>query len=299
VNKSRSTRRLSVRVAAASVAAAFLALVTPAVALASAPAPAPTAPGSPSGWVRLGHLSPKTPPVDIYLSPFGQPQRVAFREAAYGAVTPYSSLAPGTYTVSMRPANAPASSPPALSANVDVKANTANTMLVFENGPNGTIRGQLLTDDLSAPPPGDGKVRLVNGTPKVITMDVSAVGGPTLASGLKYGDITNYVPLREGHWNIAVKNGDQTIASAMDMRAARACTLVAVEKPGAGLTLTQLPDSTGTASAPAGGADTGAGGTVERPMPVLPMLLVALVVGALTVTVSRVGQNRRQRRSEG
>lgn len=299
MNQSRSIRRLSVRFAAAAVAAAFLALVTPAVALAAAPAPAPTAPGSPSGWVRLGHLSPKTPPVDIYLSPFGQPQRVAFREAAYGAVTPYSALAPGTYTVSMRPASAPASSPPALSANVDVKANTANTMLVFENGPNGTIRGQLLTDDLSAPPPGDGKVRLVNGTPLVNSMDVTAVGGPTLASGLRYGDVSDYVPLPQGHWNIALKNGDQTLASAMDMRAARACTLVAVEKPGSALTLTQLPDTAGTANAPAGGADTGAGGTVARPLPMLPMLLVALVVGALTTAVARTGRVRRQRRTEG
>ncbi|MDT7657369.1 MAG: hypothetical protein QOF38_2084, partial [Pseudonocardiales bacterium] len=91
-------RRSAPAAAVAVLVATVLMLTAPALALAApAPKPAP-APGAPSGWVRLGHLSPKTPPVDIYLSPFGLPQRVAFRQAAYGVVTPYKTLAPGTYS---------------------------------------------------------------------------------------------------------------------------------------------------------------------------------------------------------
>jgi hypothetical protein len=267
-------------------------------AVAAAEPHAPNAPGAPTGWVRLGHLSPKTPPVDIYLSPFGQPQRVAFREAAYGAVTPYSALAPGTYTVSMRPANAPASSPPALSANVDVKANTANTMLVFENGPNGTIRGQLLTDDLAAPAGGDGKVRVVQGAPESTTMDVAAVNGPTLASGLRYGDSSDYVTVPGGHWDVALKHGDTSSPATLDVRPATVCTVVVLNKAGV-LTLSELPDGTGTTSAPVGGAETGAGGTAAEAVtagpPVAAVLLVGLVIGALTVGALRAGPRRRLR----
>jgi Domain of unknown function (DUF4397) len=295
----RSVRRSApASTAVAVLVAVLLMLAAPALALA-APAPAPgVAPGAPSGWVRLGHLSPKTPPVDIYLSPFGQPQRVAFRQAAYGAVTPYTTLAPGTYTVSMRPANAPASSPPALSANVDVKADTANTMLVFENGPNGTIRGQMLTDDLSAPAAGAGKVRVVQGAPDPDAIEVNAVGGPALASGLKYGDAGQYVTVPQGHWNVALRSGETVTPAAIDVRSASVCTVVVVHKP-SGLTLTELPDAAGTASAPAGGAETGGGGTAPGSFPLVPVLIVGLAVGALTVSALRAGSSRRTRRELG
>ncbi|HEX4362875.1 MAG TPA: DUF4397 domain-containing protein [Pseudonocardia sp.] len=295
-------RRVSANLVVAVLFALLCSLAAPAVA-AAAPRQ-PNAPGAPTGWVRLGHLSPKTPPVDIYLSPFGQPQRVAFREAAYGAVTPYSALAPGTYTVSMRPANAPASFPPALSANVDVKADTANTMLVFENGPNGTIRGQLLTDDLAAPAGGSGKVRVVQGAPESTTMDVAAVNGPTLATGLRYGDTGDYVTVPGGHWNVALKYGDTSAPATLDVRAATVCTVVVLNKPGGGLSLSELPDGTGTTSAPVGGAETGAGGTAPDPAgvglgangpTVAAVLLVGLVIGALTVGARRSRPRRRAR----
>lgn len=279
-------RRSAPAAAVAVLVATVLMLTAPALALAApAPKPAP-APGAPSGWVRLGHLSPKTPPVDIYLSPFGLPQRVAFRQAAYGAVTPYQTLAPGTYSVSMRPADAPASSPPALSANVDVRANTANTMLVFENGPDGTIRGQMLTDDLSAPAAGAGKVRVVQGAPDPDAIEVNAIGGPVLAPGLKYGDTGQYVTLPQGHWNVALRSGDSVTPATMDVRSASVCTVVVVHKAG-GLALTELPDAVGTASAPAGGAETGGGGTAAGSFPLIPVLVVGLVVGSLTVWVPR------------
>ena len=288
-------RRASANLVVAVLFALLCTVAAPAVAAAAPHAPnAPGAPGAPTGWVRLGHLSPRAPPVDIYLSPFGQPQRVAFREAGYGAVTPYTALAPGTYTVSMRPANAPASSPPALSANVDVKADTANTMLVFENGPNGTIRGQLLTDDLAAPAGGDGKVRVVQGAPESTTMDVAAVGGPTLASGLRYGDSGEYVTVPGGHWDIALKYGDTSAPATLNVRPASVCTVVVLNKAGGGLTLSELMDGTGTASAPVGGAETGAGGTATGP-PVAAVLVVGLVIGALTVGALRAGPRRRLR----
>jgi hypothetical protein len=279
-------RRSVPAVAVAVLAAILLMLAAPALALAAAP-------GAPSGWVRLGHLAPHTPAVDIYLSPFGQPQRVAFRQAAYGAVTPYTALAPGTYTVSMRPANAPASSPPALSANVEVKADTANTMLVFENGPNDTIRGQLLTDDLSTPPAGDGKVRVVQGALDPNALDVTAIGGPTLASGLKYGDAGQYVTVPQGHWNVSLKSGDAVTPVSMDVQPNTVCTVVVVHKT-SGLTLTELPDATATAVAPAGGAETGAGGTAPGSFPLVPTLVVGLVIGALTVSALRAGSSRRR-----
>ena len=63
------------------------------------------------GYLRLAHLSPNTPPVDVYLYAFGkQPAIVVLKHVAYGTVSPYRAVASGDYTVAMRLAGtAPAS----------------------------------------------------------------------------------------------------------------------------------------------------------------------------------------------
>jgi hypothetical protein len=268
------------------IAAFLLALAVPALAV---PAQAHAAtPAGTDGWMRLGHLAPNTPAVDIYLSQFGQPQKVAFRKAGYGNVTPYSALPPGLYTVSMRPASAPASSPPALSADVQVKADTTNTLLVFQNGPNGTIRGQMFTDDLAAPPSGSGRVRVVQGAPEPDPMDVSAAdNGPVLASGLKYGDAGDYVTVPQGRLNLTLRHGTTSTPVTLDVRSASVSTVVVLAKPGGALALSELRDATGVANAPSGGAATGGGGTAPLPFPLVPALFVGLVVGILGVMTGR------------
>lgn len=270
---------------AALVVALLFAMTFPSTASAATPQ------GSPYGWVRLGHLSPNTPAVDIYLAPFGKPQKVAFRKAAYGNVTPYSALAPGTYTVSMRPASASPDSPAALSANVQVTAGSSNTMMVFQNGPNGTIRGQLFTDDLNQPAQGTGLVRVVQGAPNPDTLTVAATDGATmLADNLKYGDAGRYVSLPTGQRTLALRSGANTTPVTVDVASGSVSTLVVIDKPGGGLSATQLRDSTAVPVAPAGAANTGGGGTAPGPGLTLPVALVALVVGGLAVLIGRGSQ---------
>jgi hypothetical protein len=67
------------------------------------------------GWVRIAHLSPEAPAMDIYLYPFGNPAHpTILRDVSYGDVSAYVALSPGQYTVAMRGFDAPASSKPAL-----------------------------------------------------------------------------------------------------------------------------------------------------------------------------------------
>jgi hypothetical protein len=57
------------------------------------------------GWVRLAHLSPNAPPVDVYLYSFGNPRaRLVLHHVSYGMVSPYEEVPAGDYTVSMRSA---------------------------------------------------------------------------------------------------------------------------------------------------------------------------------------------------
>src|SRR5207245_1012706 len=79
------------------------------------------APGT--GWLRLAHLSPNTPAVDVYLYSAGNAQaRIVLRHVKYGTVSPYLRAHAGEYTVAMRPAGAAASSAPVLSTGVRVRA---------------------------------------------------------------------------------------------------------------------------------------------------------------------------------
>ena len=56
-----------------------------------------------TGWLRLAHLSPNTPAVDVYLYSAGNPRaRVVLRHVAYGTVSPYLRAQAGEYTVAMR-----------------------------------------------------------------------------------------------------------------------------------------------------------------------------------------------------
>src|SRR5258708_26266084 len=81
-----------------------------------------------TGWVRLAHLSPNTPAVDVYLYSFGHSSAwLVLHHVGYGAVSPYESLASGDYTVAMRAAGAAATSKPVLSTSLVVVSGHAYT----------------------------------------------------------------------------------------------------------------------------------------------------------------------------
>ncbi len=58
------------------------------------PSPAQAATGS---YIRLAHLSPDTPNVDVYLTSFSRPDwSVILRGVGYGAVSPYQRIKPAS-----------------------------------------------------------------------------------------------------------------------------------------------------------------------------------------------------------
>ncbi|EMD29891.1 DUF4397 domain-containing protein [Amycolatopsis azurea] len=263
------------------------ALLRPAVALAAAlvllggsPLAAHAAPGPGVGWIRVGHFSPKVPPVDIYFAAFGKPEKVVIRKAGYGAVTPYSSVAPGAYTVSMRPADAAASSPPALSATIELKEASAYSLLVFANGPGGGLQGSLVQDDLSAPAAGNGRVRVVQGSAALTPVSVAGQDGKSVVNGAAYGSTTPYTELPEGRWPLKLTSGGTTSESTVDVKAGSTTSLLVTEN-GTGLKTEAIADGATLPDPPKLGVETGGGGTAPESVPwwlfVLPVALALLV----------------------
>ena len=92
-----------------------------------------------SGWIRLAHLSPNTPAVDVYLYSFGDPDaRMVLHHVAYGDVSPYLAVPGGDYSVAMRGAGASPTSAPVLSASIKVATGSAYTALAV--GPRSGLR---------------------------------------------------------------------------------------------------------------------------------------------------------------
>jgi len=255
----RRTSRLAV--AGAAVGAAALALFAVLPAIAAEETPAQPAPGAPTGWLRVGHLAPAVPAVDITLATFAGTNREVVKKAAYGAVTGYTTLEPGTYTIAMRPAGAPQETPPVLSQAVDIVAGSATTVLVFATGAGNQPEPRLTVDDLTAPPPGMGRVRLVQGSADLPPVEVTPVGAAPLARDLAYGTTTPYSTVPEGRWTLQLKAGEQITEGVVDVRGGSSSTVVVVAGA-TGPELKPLVDTTGSAAAaPSGGIETGGGGT--------------------------------------
>ncbi len=269
------------------------ALVLPAtLALPATPAGA----AGPVGYVRLAHLSPDTPDVDVNLTTVGTsggPQ--VFPGVGYGTVSTYLPLPVGTYAVAMRGAGAPASDPPVLTTNVTVEANQAYT--VAGVGKHAELGLKVITDDLSLPAKGSAKVRVVQASLTAPVLTVSITGGAEIASGVAFASTTNYLDVAPGQWNLQVHGAGGTPASTLPvtLHDGNVYSLLVLDKAGGGLTSQLRVDATRTGPAPLGGVATGAGGTqpVNR-TPVLAggLLLGLLLIGAGTVAYRRGGQRR-------
>jgi hypothetical protein len=102
------------------------------------------------GWIRIAHLSPEAPAMDMYLYPFGNPGRpVVLKDVSYGAVSAYMAVVPGQYTVAMRGFGASATSKPALTTSFMVTAGAAYTLAAL--GPDPGLRTEVLKDQMNAP----------------------------------------------------------------------------------------------------------------------------------------------------
>jgi len=234
-----------------------------------------------SGWIRLAHLSPNTPPVDVYLYSFGNSHAmIVLHHVSYGTVSPYEKVKAGEYTVAMRGANASPSSQPVLSTSVQITAGGAFT--VAGMGPAKGLRLQVLKDRLTTPR-GKSLVRVIQASLRYEKLTVLA-NHRTLAKALDFAHVTNYVSTPPGSFVVHVAGMGGKGATDISLAAGTIHTLVVLDASGRNLQIANLEDAAGSSVMPAGGPATGQGGTAPSPAP-SPALWVGLVTaGALIAT---------------
>jgi hypothetical protein len=254
-------------------------------------APAASAQSAGDGYVRLAHLSPNTPAVDVYLYSFGDSTALlVLQHVAYGTVSPFEQLAAGEYTVAMRPAGAAASTQPVLSTTINVAVGDAYT--VAGMGPASGLRLEIFNDPLTTPP-GSALVQVIQASLQQDSVSVTA-GGTQLASALPFGRATAFVTAPAGTWTVRVTGPSEAASEQVTLTAGTVQTLVVLDGQN-GLTIDPLLDAAGSAIAPTAGVQTGLGGTAARPgRPLLPW--VAAGIGGLLLAACGailVGRRRR------
>jgi hypothetical protein len=275
----------------AAVVVGALGLAVPAASPASAASAVPAAASAGSGWLRLAHLSPNTPAVDCYLYSFGNPNaRIVLHHVAYGTVSAYEQVPAGEYTVAMRGAGAPPSSKPVLSASVDVQAGDAYT--VAGMGPYAGLRLQVVQDKLVTPQ-GKALVRVIQASLRQPTVSVG-LNGQNLATRLAFSKISSYVAVAPGTFTVHAAGTSESASANVTLDAGAIYTLV-IEDVSTGLGVDALIDAQGSKVEPAGGVQTGFGGTAARPgAALLPWLSVGLL-GLLAAAAGSVLVSRRRR----
>jgi hypothetical protein len=264
------------------------------------------------GFVRLGHFALGTGPVDEYVDGV-----VVAKAVAYTQVTSYSEATAGPHAIALRPAGAAATAQPLTVLTVSVAPAASSTIAIVAGA--GGIVASVYPDDLSAPPAGTAKVRLIHAVAAIpaVNVFVSPAPAPTAASptaivvsptavalpsspafaNLAFGAASPYGDLTAGSYEVdlqAADTGQVVLAAHSWPVAADTIASVVMLQGDQGVTLEVLRDAAGTLSTPAGAMATGAGGsahgsglTFPGGLPLAAATLVALAAMAATIVLRR------------
>ncbi len=228
-----------------------------------------------SGWLRFGHFVASAPPVDVQVDGTTIGTGIGFR-----GVTGYVPVHSGANTVAVYSASAGVHSTAVATVTADVPAGGAVTVAAFAStgvatSGTGSVAGgvalQVFADNLSPPPAGDAKIRVIHTIPgaPVVDTDLIASGSTTPAvqlSPVGYEQVSPYLPVAAGTYQVLVKTTTGTkVAEGQDWQAVEGTvvTIVIVEAP-SGPSLEILSDAAGTSATPNGAMQTGFGGTAPR-----------------------------------
>jgi len=211
-------------------------------------------------YLRLAHLSPDAPAVDVYVASVADPTNasVVLRGVDYGTLSEYQVVPSGPYIVSMRPAGAEASTPAVIATTLDAETGSAYT--VAGVGSFADLRLDVLTDDLTLPPGGQGRVRVIQAAASEAEVDVSLDDGKNLGRDVGFATTTDYSNVPAAEWVLRVTVGDDTLAEAPFTVDPGAVYSVLILDTPTGLAVVTQVDALATAVVPEDGVETGGGG---------------------------------------
>ena len=167
--------------------------------------------GGEDAQVRVAHVSPDAPNVDVYVN--GEP---VLTDVPYTTVSSYLSLPAGTQQVTVYAAGDTSS--PVIDVPVELAAGGAYTIAAVGLVTDGSITAQVYQDDLRAPSAGNAKLRVIHASPDAGPVDVVPRGGEPLVTDLAFPDDTPYAEVPAGTYTLDVNAAgtNQTVLTVPD-----------------------------------------------------------------------------------
>ncbi len=258
-------------------------------------------PTSSQGWIRFGHFASDNGPVTVRLD-----DTTISTDATFETVTPYHAVTPGAHTLTVATSNGTETS-----TTVTVAGGGAVTVSAVQGGSGLVLR--WFADDLSPPPAGQAKVRLIDTTISLpearaqfvaTSIDPNALQGATSNPNVVVTDTTTfpqaspYIPIPAGLYrvNILGNTGNGVVSGKnWTVNAGSVVSLVVLHAP-TGATLEVLADAAGAAAAPVGGMATGFGGASRLLHPPAPHDTLWIIGGGVLIMVGTAVAWRRTQR---
>jgi Sortase domain/Domain of unknown function (DUF4397) len=222
-----------------------------------------------TGYLRVGHFVPGAGTAIINLDGHRLVGALSFQQ-----VTSYVAVPAGEHTLEVVVPAPSGASPQAHSAPETLAPGEFLTVLIVADA-SGALKVTSFSDNLSQPPSGDAKVRIIDtlATVPALAGKLSMIPDPALPHAAVVpatveGEASPYLDVQAGVYDVEftnARNGTAVLSGKnWPVSAGTVASLVVLQGPKAP-TLEVLKDAVGAASLPAGGMQTGAGGMALRP----------------------------------
>jgi Domain of unknown function (DUF4397) len=240
-----------------------------------------------SARVRVLHLSPDAPKINVYVDGASTLTAVPFKTA-----TKHAQVPAGTHTIEIRPAGS-ANGNPLATTRETLARGAAYTLAAV--GPAAKLQIMVLKDDFTAPPAGKAKLRGIDASPQSPPIDIAIAGGPVLFHDLTFPEATPFATVEAGSMALEVRlaGTEQVVfkSGARPLPAGAILTVAGTVSPSGTIEVLPILDAAGAGATPRGGIATGAGGTAPAAGTGLAGSLtaaaLALVVGGAIVVRRR------------
>jgi hypothetical protein len=155
-----------------------------------------------SANVRVAHMSPDAPNVDVYVDGGDDP---VLSDVAFKAVSDYLGLSAGEHDVEITAAGDASTS--VFDDTVTVEADTDYTLVAageISDGADQAFEVLILQDDNSSVGGNQARVRAVHVSPDAPTVDVTVEAGATLFDAVSYGD-SAYTTVEANDYTIQIR----------------------------------------------------------------------------------------------
>jgi hypothetical protein len=160
--------------------------------------------------IRVAHLSPDAPNVDIWVD-----GTLAYENVAFEEVTDYVALPPGSYLVQVEPTGSGGAGPFVISETLALAASKDYTVAAVNEL--ASIEALVLEDNNALPAAGKAHVRFVHASPDAPAVDITLPDGTPIFSNIAFKEVGTYTPVDAGSYDLEVRpNGSSSSVLDLD-----------------------------------------------------------------------------------